>query len=203
MPSKNHHRQLPATFHPEHRFLSTQPVFSPPPETPQPMVKPTQHASPQKPFPGKAMVVIGLLVVAGIISWTQQDNLINPSPTVTTAGTPTAKAIIGDFQRVLRASGTVAAQDFAAIRTPRMQAGRDTGRQSSAMTLTSLATPGEVVRALHIAASVRGLRCRVAGTGAEQRARGHRGVAFARRALATRPTGPGLPGAALPPAPRN
>jgi multidrug resistance efflux pump len=93
------------------------------------------------------MVVIGLLVAAGIIAWTQRASLINPSPAATTARIATAKAAIGDFERVLRTSGTVTAQNFAAIRTPTMQAGGDRGgRQSSAMTLTSLASPGLVVK---------------------------------------------------------
>ena len=137
---------MDATSLPAGRFLSTQPAFTPPPETPQPAAQPTQPESPREPSRGKALVVIGLLAAAGIIAWTQRDRLVNPSPAATAASIPTAKAAIGDFERVLRASGTVAAQNFAAIRTPTMQAGRDTGRQSSAMTLTSLASPGAVVR---------------------------------------------------------
>ena len=137
---------MDATSLPAGRFLSTQPAFRPPPEAPQPAAQPTQPESPREPSRGKAMVVVGLLVAAGIIAWTQRDRLLNPAPAATAASIPTAKAAIGDFERVLRASGTVAAQNFAAIRTPTMQAGRDTGRQSSAMTLTSLASPGAVVR---------------------------------------------------------
>jgi HlyD family secretion protein len=138
---------MDATFLPAGRFLSTQPAFTPPPEAPQPAAQPAQPESPQEPSRGKTIVVVGLLVAAGIIAWTQRDRLLNPAPAATAASIPTAKAAIGDFERVLRTSGTVTAQNFAAIRTPTMRAGGDRGgRQSSAMTLTSLASPGAVVR---------------------------------------------------------
>ena len=103
-------------------------------------------ASPPSP-PRKGVswgVVFVLVAVLGFGIWSQRDGRLSPDPAASAAAIPTARAEVGTFRRSLRASGTIAAKNFAAIRAPRMRSGRD-GRPK--LTLTRLADAGTTVAA--------------------------------------------------------
>jgi multidrug resistance efflux pump len=88
------------------------------------------------------------------VAWTQRDLLTRPSQPPPGAAIPTATVVVGEFERSLRAGGTISAQRFATIRAPRMEGGgRDAGRSSNSLTLTNLAEPGSMVQPGAVVAS--------------------------------------------------
>ena len=135
-----------ATSLPWGRFFSTSPAL-PQEGEPAPTGPKLEPAAPRP--PGRRptpRLVWGLSLVlaagVGIGTWAVRDQILTPAggPTLTTV--PTAPALVRRFQRNLRVSGTIAAQKFAAIRTPRMRGGSEGRRQ---LTLIELADAGSIV----------------------------------------------------------
>ena len=127
------------------RYFRTQPVHTEPFEDPTPAEHPSKPKPPPKSSKGRIWLLTVLVIGAATFAWTQRDQFTGASQTPANT-LSTATAVIGNFERKLHISGTLAASDFAAIRVPKMWGGGD-GRDSNALTLTKLAKPGSTVQA--------------------------------------------------------
>jgi multidrug efflux pump subunit AcrA (membrane-fusion protein) len=129
-------------------FFSASPALprEVPPEVtpggPEPVAPPPKRSRKK----GLILGILGLAIVAAI-GWflgPLREVVRAPSSTATVLGPPTVTAALGTLERRLRVSGTIAAEDFAAIRAPTMRAGREAGR--SQLTLINLAAAGSIVK---------------------------------------------------------
>lgn len=95
------------------------------------------------------LLVVGILVGLGVYQafepGTAREGTVTPAAVATVAAEKTK------FTRSIRIGGTVGATNFAMIRAPRMQGGRDRGG-GSGLTIQSLAEPGSIVEAGEIVA---------------------------------------------------
>ncbi|MDE0106146.1 MAG: efflux RND transporter periplasmic adaptor subunit [Bryobacterales bacterium] len=89
-----------------------------------------------------ALVAVG--VGAGLWIYTSGQQSPSASGGTPVAGIPTVTVETTRFENVLRIGGTVGAMDYAVIRAPRMEGGRDRGRGSS-MTIQTMAEGGTIV----------------------------------------------------------
>lgn len=91
---------------------------------------------------------IGALVAVGVGAglWVYTSGQQSPAASGGTpaAGIPTVTVEKSRFESVLRIGGTVGAMNYAVIRAPRMEGGRDRGRGSS-MTIQTMAEGGTIV----------------------------------------------------------
>ncbi len=106
------------------------------------------EADEQGPGPRIPLWGIGLLVVGGILVGAVMQSLVRPSVSQANNREGTAVATVEaqrtTFQRSVRIGGTVGASNFAMIRAPRMEGGRDRGG-GSGLTIQTLAEPGSIV----------------------------------------------------------
>ena len=109
-----------------------------------PQLEPAPKPPSSKPNRLLIGVVLVLLGALGLGVWSQRERMFAPGAADAFQSIPTAKAEVKSFQHILRASGTIAAKRFAAIRSPRMRGGREARRQQ---TLMMLADPGVTVPA--------------------------------------------------------
>lgn len=91
-----------------------------------------------------ALLVGGILLGLGVFQSLQVADA--PQAAVAPTAVATVAAEKTDFTRSIRISGTVGATNFAMIRAPRMEGGRDRGG-GSGLTIQTLAEPGTIVAA--------------------------------------------------------
>ena len=127
-------------------FSSSQPAELPtrePGQGPELVPDPSEDA-PQ--FPGWAagvLVVLGILVGLGIYQSLRGGSTEQAAAVPTVV--PTVAAEKTKFTRSIRIGGTVGATNFAMIRAPRMEGGRDRGGGGS-LVIQTLAEPGSIVQ---------------------------------------------------------
>ena len=105
-------------------------------------------ADEQGPGPKIPLWAVGLLVAGGILVGAVVQGLVRPGVSQAEArersAVATAEAERTTFRRSVRIGGTVGASNFAMIRAPRMEGGRDRGG-GSGLTIQTLAEPGSIV----------------------------------------------------------
>lgn len=106
------------------------------------------EADEQGPGPRIPLWAIGLLVVGGILVGTVLQGFVRGGVSQAEgremAAVDTVAAEKTTFRRSVRIGGTVGASNFAMIRAPRMEGGRDRGG-GSGLTIQTLAEPGSIV----------------------------------------------------------
>lgn len=124
------------------RFLSVSPAQPQPSKDPRPS-GPVEVPRPESPKKGgwAKWLVLGA-IVAGVGVWLATRT---GGPTGGAPGPLTAVATTGELSKTLRIGGAVEAKNYVAVRAPQMQGPRDAG--NAALTLKTLAQPGEMVKA--------------------------------------------------------
>ena len=128
-------------------FAASQPEPLPSPQR-SPGPEPVPEPGDEKPhLPGWAAAILGICGVAAGLAVFQS---LQGGGTEQAAVEPTVVATVGvektTFTKSIRIGGTVGAMNFAMIRAPRMEGGRDRGGGSS-LVIQSLAEPGSIVKA--------------------------------------------------------
>ena len=99
--------------------------------------------------------IVGLLLAGGFLVGLGIYQALQVGPTQTPAAQPTVIATVAaektKFTKSIRVGGTIGATNFAMIRAPRMEGGRDRGGGGS-LTIQSLAEPGSIVEAGEVVA---------------------------------------------------
>jgi multidrug efflux pump subunit AcrA (membrane-fusion protein) len=100
-------------------LTSSAPLPAPQPEAPKPSIVPAP--APEKRNPARWLIAIVLILLLAGLAWWKLQPAARTGPIVTV---PTVPVLMGDIQRSVRVTGTVAARNFASLLAPRVLGSR-------------------------------------------------------------------------------